>query len=1119
MILWRWGSRLLLVFLALSVTAVVVGALAYRKWIVDDPGEQISRDSIVAIISQESPVLYSDGVTRIGVFFSQEHRDYVRYGDIPKTWIDAIIAAEDKDFWTHHGVDLGGIARAMVKNVEAGEVVAGGSTLTQQTAKNLYYRPDRSFASKWRELVNALRLERHYSKQDILEFYANQFHVSANGRGLGIAARYFFDKDPSQLDTLECVFLAGMVKAPAAYNPFVGVSEERRALARARAKDRTRYVLDRMLVLGSISRAEHDRLAAKEIPFRQGKFRYDTSIVLDEVAERLEEAPFPDLFHGLGIDNPSTAGIRIVTTIDKDAQREATWALWHHLSSIGPLLEGLAVADLLVPEPASGGDEPTTLLPHELATARVTSASGELLLAIPGGSCKVDEPALQRMADIVAQAEKGEAWRTATKAEVEALRAAIPAGRFVYASLREPGICDLEVRPELQGAVLALDQGRIRAMVGGNDNRNFNRAIDARRQLGSTWKPVVYDAAIQLGWTPVDVLDNRRNAFHFEGTWYYPRPDHESTDFVSMSWAATRSENLASVWLLAHLTDRLTRDQLADVATRVGMGPQREGESRDAFVARIRDEGGVISTPGRFDEIAFYAVKNELEESVPEDERIELRSLVYGRGAETETLKVKKDSEKVKALGATWLALQKSIEGCRTDLQALRSVVETGTGSPPDRLRLLSRGGRLVVVCGVAPKDALAIDARLLAGLQQGLALPVDLGDEGAMVIEGRLSVATLAAIDRAMQRRTLVLAGADAYEWDVVSYHPDFRLLVGMRYVALLARQLGVVEDIPPVLSLPLGAADISLEEAALLYQGMLAGETFTFPGTETIPSVVPGLRSPGTVPSPESRTLLIAEIRDRDGNLLYRAGPKAQPVVDPAAGRQVGDMLRNVVRWGTGQRALDAIKLGEMSVPVAGKTGTTNSYKNVAFSGFVPRATNGAFTWGDGFTITAYVGYDDNRPMKRGGTRIMGASGALPVWIATAQGLAKSGLLGTAPPQEGAELAVSAPFRPVSLDPATGLVGSSEEGPTALVLTSDGEAIERRFMPVRVDGEGDVRSEPAAAAVPEVDPNEETDEELKEVWLEEMDAPSDPRLHPVEVPDVLPDEDPAPAEGTGTG
>jgi len=320
-------------------------------------------------------------------------------------------------------------------------------------------------------------------------------------------------------------------------------------------------------------------------------------------------------------------------------------------------------------------------------------------------------------------------------------------------------------------------------------------------------------------------------------------------------------------------------------------------------------------------------------------------------------------------------------------------------------------------------------------------------------------------------------------------------------------------------VLSVPLGAADITLEEAALLYQGLLAGEKFSFPGTETRPSVVPGLRSPAPVPSPETPTLLIAEIRDRDGNLLYRAGPKPEPVVDAAAGREVGDMLRNVVRWGTGQRARDAVKLGAVVVPVAGKTGTTNGYKNVAFSGFVPRATSSGFAWGDGFVVTAYVGYDDNRPMKRGGTRIMGSSGALPVWIATAQGLARSGLLGTAPPVEATELAVGAPFRLVPLDPATGLVGEAPDGPTALVLTSDGQAIERRFMPVRLPEESDVRSEPAAEALSEVDPTEETDEDLKELWLEEMDAPPDPRLHPVEVPDVLPDEEPPPDDGSGTG
>ena len=217
-------------------------------------------------------------------------------------------------------------------------MVAGGSTLTQQTAKNLYYRPDRSLKSKWTELLNALRLEARYSKEEIIEFYANQFHVSSNGRGLGIGARYFFDKTVDELDTLECAFLAGLVKAPARYNPFVGQTAEERGQARKRAMERTRYVLNRMLAEGFLTEAVHKDLTSQELVFQKGRFQYESNVVLDEVESRLSQAPFPALFASLDIDNPSTAGISIVTTLDEPIQRGATYGLWHHLSEIGPAL-------------------------------------------------------------------------------------------------------------------------------------------------------------------------------------------------------------------------------------------------------------------------------------------------------------------------------------------------------------------------------------------------------------------------------------------------------------------------------------------------------------------------------------------------------------------------------------------------------------------------------------------------------------------------------------------------------------------------------------------------------------------------------------------------------------
>ncbi len=412
-LLWKATKWTAVGGLAVSLAGAGWFAWFYKTSVLDEPGEHISRAAIEAIVAQESPVLYRDGQTRLGVFFATEHREYVEYERIPQAWKDAIVAAEDQRYWTHPGVDFQGIARAMKQNIEAGKLVSGGSSLTQQTAKNLYYRPDRSLQSKWRELVNALRLEAHHSKEDILEFYANQFHVSANGRGIGIAARYFFDKEVEDLTTLECAFLAGLVKGPASYDPFIGASEERRAKARGRAKARTGYVLDRMLHTGTLSPAEHARLKEQEIPFKKGEFRYASSVLVDEVAKRLSLAPFPELFDKLGIDNPSTAGIQVVTTLDAAVQRESTYALWHHLTEVGGVLEAVTAAKLKLPAdqaPPPDPDNPPQV--HDFVTATVAgpATGGGLTLDMGGVPCAVDRDALTRMASVLAQAEKGEPW-------------------------------------------------------------------------------------------------------------------------------------------------------------------------------------------------------------------------------------------------------------------------------------------------------------------------------------------------------------------------------------------------------------------------------------------------------------------------------------------------------------------------------------------------------------------------------------------------------------------------------------------------------------------------------------------------------------------------------------
>ena len=1111
------GGRLARAAVASAVLMGAQGCL-YQQHIVDEPGEHVSRDAIEAIIAQESPVLYRDGVTPMGVFFSQEHRIYVRADELPEAWVQAIVAAEDQRFFDHPGFDWRGITRAMIQNIKAGRVVAGGSTLTQQTAKNLYYRPDRSFRSKWEELVNALRLEEHYEKREILEFYANQFHVSANGRGLGIAARYFFDKSPEELDTLECAFIAGLVKAPAAYNPFVGSTPEKRAEAKRRAQIRVGYVLDRMLDMGYLDEAAHAELKAREIPFKRGTFRYDSSILVDEVAARLEQAPFPAVFEALGIDNPSTAGVQVVTTLDPQVQRDATYGMWHHLSEIGPWLEGQTAAALRRPDSELAAATPADpLLAHTFSTAKVTAAdpgARTLSLDMGGRECTVDKAGIDRMARILTSARVARKRRSGDKREVTAIFEALPVGAVTWASVREDATCDLELRPGLQGGLVVLEDGELRAMVGGNDNRNFNRAIDAKRQLGSTWKVLVYATAMHLGWVPTDLLDNRTGAFYFEGTWYFPRPDHTPKPFVSLDQAGTMSENLASIWLLHHLLDHVDAETFEAVAAQAGLTPEAVGGDRDAWLRKVRDEYGVISTAGTLDQAAFTAAKLEVLAELDWDDpvRLEVQALLHGNG----TVRAARDigardsrrSAKLRALDFNAQRFGGLVGTCAEQLRELtRYAADARVGRPtgsipgiglpagalpsveiPSETTFSSLSYQmsdtgLALSCGAPGEGWTAVDAALLGTLSTPAAPRVPGLDE--MMLDGRLPLAVFRQIQRTRERRARVLEGQDPYDFEVLRHHPDFRTLVALRHLAARAATYGVESDLPPVMSLPLGAAEISLEEAALLIQGIATGDKWRFPGVVEVPG-----DGRERTEAPDSATLLIAEIRDRDGKVLWRATPESTQVGDPMVGRMTGEVLRNVVRWGTGRRAQSAAKVGKNVVPLTGKTGTTNSFRNAAFSGFVPKVGEQGWEWGQGFTVTAYVGHDDNTPMSRGGIRIAGASGALPPWMGAASGAANADLLGAHTPQSS-ELRVEGGFArvPLTADGAglpilTGVASAGDADRTTVVwgagVLADGTLdVERRLTLLPSERVPVPQTRPLRAAVPSSFEPGEGDEE----------------------------------------
>ena len=1118
-----WLRRLFVVGMVLALLGV--GALGGIYWwfVVAAEAPHLERDHILSVIAQESPVYYADGETKIGVFFSEEHRQYVPAADLPEHYVHSLVSAEDRTFFAHHGFSPLGITRAMIQNMRAGRTVAGGSTLTQQTAKNLFERRGRTYSEKLRELANALRLERQYTKAEILEFYSNQFYVNGNGRGLGIAARFFFDVEVDELDLLQCAFLAGVVKSPNRYNPFVA-DEARRARAMAAGRERVEYVLSRMLEDGWIDQATRDREVAREVPFRRGRFRFERSVVLDYVEQELNSSEFRATLLAHGVEDPGRAGLRVLTTLDADLQRGAVYGLRHHLSDVGLWLESPELATLFgeprVLTPLHREDlAPSTFHTGLLGAADVEAETVEVLL---GGEEKglLDRAAHERLATALLRGRDENTWVQAKRKDRKDLVAAVSAfeGRTVSVSVRgtdESGrvLLDYEPHVELEGATVVLRDGEVKAMVGGWRNVDFNRATTAKRQLGSTWKLVLFEAALQLGWSPTDPLDNRRSVFPYQSTFYYPRPDHSGApEQVSIGWAAARSENLATIWLLDHLSDPLSPAQFRALAARVGFVPGK-GEGSKEWVLRVQ-KAGVLPTHNRVTDGLFRTVwKDEITpdllfEGREDDIRIGA-SLAYGLGFDVERGIIEKDkglSSKEKearlaTLDRSFLVqeglAQRYRQARTTLLQRWESNRRVTDGmlrgwsakvtdeepvaisfgdSPPAGFAPLTRAGleRLLPTDedrtdgGSSPNEPDSVwddvepsrkKSKRAAPSAEGKGKPARSTKEesrfapeqssgkqrrsahlnrikgtsqsGSESLEQLLAPArvrldgglTPELVERTREALTAARGrlgdALDLYSFQALAHVRDFRLLVHLEYLRLLARRSGVRSYVAPVMSMPLGSSDITLMEASLLYQAMLTGRTHRFYADALSSAPVKRVvaKRAEDVEKRSEGISVVREVRLADGTVIYQTARETSPLHSAGVTAELQGMLRAVVTHGTGRRAAggapltsaDERRAKELArrkavLPLYGKTGTTNSYKNSAFVGFVPdlgdsydpEAGAGHLRWGMGSVIATYVGYDDNREMRNGGVRLAGASGSLPAWLSTARALAATGDVG---------------------------------------------------------------------------------------------------------------------------
>ena len=490
--------------------------------------------------------LYDDHGQVIGSFALQR-RVVANYSDFPRVLREALISIEDKEFYRHWGINVWRIAGAAYRDIESGGKVQGASTLTMQLARNLFLSPDRSFQRKVEEALLAIQIERRFTKEQIFTLYANQIFLGHGVYGFEAASEYYFSKPAKQLTLDEAALLAGLPKAPGQYSP---INHPDRALKRRN------LVINAMLEDGKITAKQANDGRNQPIQLNLQK---DTNSLAPYFVEEIRRY----LENKYGADQVHQSGLRVYTTLDMDLQRSANRAVldglaayerrhgWKgHLENV--LAQGSSLTEYQHPdwddEPEAGG------YMHALVTAVVP------------GSATVK---FGRYVGTLAQSDA--AW---TQSKLQNI---LKTGDIVYVkilSLPAEGKAraQLEQDSGAQAGLMAIDNatGGIKAMVGGRDfeESKFNRATQALRQVGSSFKPYVYTAAIDQGAQPNDTVVDAPIAFDTASGPYVPHNyDEKFEGTITLRRALAQSRNIPAL----RLADSLGIKTVIDYAHRFGI--------------------------------------------------------------------------------------------------------------------------------------------------------------------------------------------------------------------------------------------------------------------------------------------------------------------------------------------------------------------------------------------------------------------------------------------------------------------------------------------------------------------------------------------------------------------
>ncbi len=484
--------------------------------------------------------------------YGEQRRTPLSYDDIPRDLENAVLAAEDSNFYHHPGVDIMGLLRAVYQLVSTGEIQGGGSTITMQVARNYFLSFEQTFTRKFTEIFISLKMEQELSKHEILELYMNKIYLGKRAYGFEAAAQVYYGKSLSELDLAQYAMIAGLPKAPSRFNPVVNPS---------RALIRRNWILQRMLSLGMIDKESYQ--AAVESPITAKNYGIQPDVDANYVAEMVRS----ELYETYG-DALYSEGLVVYTTINSKRQKDANKAIYDGVLSYderhgyrGTIETRTELVEESVEDQQDALKEHSNVPSWVMALVLEVSDTTAQVRLENGEQFELPWDAISWAAPYLSADSRGKKPETAGDVVV--------VGDVIQLRPDPDTVWRLAQTPAVQSALVSLDSkdGAIESLVGGFNyfSNKFNRVTQSKRQPGSNFKPFIYSAALNQGYTAATVINDAPVVFHDTNLAQAWRPTNDGGKFYGptrLRQALYRSQNIVSVRLLDQMGIRPTLEFL-----------------------------------------------------------------------------------------------------------------------------------------------------------------------------------------------------------------------------------------------------------------------------------------------------------------------------------------------------------------------------------------------------------------------------------------------------------------------------------------------------------------------------------------------------------------------------